>query len=105
MGYRLITTIQVYEGDSREIKPTEDVSAGSKLKELDTGNEFIATLLGSEHDKVTWKEDTDSQLTTLGSQLVSLNRSTEGLLIEMKRANLIAETVHGVEVSVEDVDG
>ncbi len=105
MAHRLITTIQVYEGQSRDTRPIEDVNAGSKLRELDTGREFVATRFGFEDKELRWDEVTDSQLTALGSQLVQLNRNTASLLAEMKRANLIAERGYGLEVSVGDVEG
>ncbi len=104
MAYRLITTIQVYEGDSHEVKPTEGVNAGSKLKELDSGKEFKAELLGT-NTEISWTEVADSQLTALGSQLVQLNTNTGHLLAEMRRSNLIAERGYGLEVSVSDVEG
>ena len=104
MAYRLITTIQVYEGDSHETKPVADVKPGSRLTEFDSGKEFKAELVGT-NTEISWIEITDSQLTALGSQLVSLNRNSECLLAEMKRSNLIAERGYGLEVSVGDVEG
>ncbi len=107
MAYALKTTIKVFEGDSHDVKPT-DVPVGSQLKELDTGKEFAAKQSGVAVEggiTIKWVEDQDSQLTALGSQLVSLNTNTSSLLAEMRRANLIAETVHKVEVSVSDVEG
>ena len=104
MAYRLITTIQVYEGDSHEVKPIADVRPGSKLSEVDTGTDFVAELVGT-NTEISWVERTDSNLTALGSQLVSLNTNTGHLLAEMRRSNLIAERGYGVEVSVDDVEG
>ena len=107
MGYRLRTTIKVFEGDSHEEKPTDDVPVGSKLTELDTGKEFVAAQVGIAVEAgitIEWLEVQDSQLTALGSQLVSLNVNGTALLQEIRRANLISERVHNVEVSVEDVE-
>ncbi len=104
MAYRLITGIQAYEGDSQDPKPTEGVNPGSRLTELDSGNEFKAELVGT-NTEISWVEVTDSQLSALGTQLVSLNRNTESLLAEMKRSNLIAERGYGLEVSRADVEG
>ncbi len=108
MPYRLITTIQVYEGLSHEDKPLDDLVAGSKLTELDTGKEFVATIVGAPvGGKLTlrWEEVEDSGFTALGSQLVQLNINTGNLLAEMRRANLIAETGWGVQVSIADTEG
>ncbi len=105
MAYRLITTIQVYEGLSYEEKPLDDLEAGSKLKELDTGKEFIAKIVGAPvGGKLTlrWEEVEDSGLTALGNQLVQLNTNTAFVLAELRRGNIIMEEgfqVEGPEVT------
>ena len=104
MGYRLITGIQVYEGDSQDPKKIEEVKPGSRLTELDLGREFKAELVGT-NTEISWIEVTDGQLASLDSRLAQLNIHSASLVLELQRSNLLQENLQGNEVSTDDVEG
>ena len=87
MAFERITTIQVFQCLSTDIKQASGIAIGSRCKETDTGNVFVYDTSGK------WKLDRSNTL-TIGEYkdgVKEVNVLLEKCWLELRAANLANE--------------